>query len=195
MLRERRPRRAQRGDLGRHALVVVGIAAGTLALGKAQAATDSPATAEESRPLGRSATAPTLISAGATLDQSPSRAESRGREDVSRPSRSVLLRRLSSTARAGGSDGWYVGMAGITLALAICGGVVAVARRFSSQVAAGEIRVVSRVSLSPKHTVYLLRVGRRALLVGAGPQGAPSLISELQDLAEIEPNPHQGEEA
>jgi len=86
-------------------------------------------------------------------------------------------------------------MAGITLALAICGGVVAVARRFSSQVAAGEIRVVSRVSLSPKHTVYLLRVGRRALLVGAGPQGAPSLISELQDLAEIEPNPHQGEEA
>jgi len=86
-------------------------------------------------------------------------------------------------------------MSGITLALAICGGVVVAARRFSSQGAAGEIRVVSRVSLSPKHTVYLLRVGRRVLLVGAGPQGAPSLISELDDLAEIEPNPHRGEEA
>jgi len=86
-------------------------------------------------------------------------------------------------------------MAGITLALAVCGGAVAAARRFSSQGAMGEIRVVSRVSLSPKHTVYLLRVGRRVLLVGAGPQGAPSLISELDELAEIEPDPRQGEEA
>ena len=40
---------------------------------------------------------------------------------------------------------------------------------------------VSRVSLSPKHSVYLLRAGRRLLLVGAGPQGAPALISELDD--------------
>jgi len=86
-------------------------------------------------------------------------------------------------------------MAGITLVLAVCGGVVAAARRFSSQGAAGEIRVVSRVSLSPKHTIYLLRVGRRVLLVGAGPQGAPSLISELDELAEIEPDLRQGEEA
>jgi flagellar biogenesis protein FliO len=86
-------------------------------------------------------------------------------------------------------------MGGITLALTVCGGVVAAARRFSSQGAVGHVRVVSRVSLSPKHTVYLLRVGRRMLLVGAGPQGAPSLISELDDLAEIEPDPLQGAEA
>jgi flagellar protein FliO/FliZ len=195
MLQACRPRRALGEVLGLAALAAVGVAAGTLALGKAQAAADSPAAGEELRPLGRSAAAPTLTAGGATLDQSPSRAGPRDREDVSRPSRSFLLRRLSGTARAGGSDGWYLGMAGITLALAVCGGIVAVARRFSSQGPAGEIRVVSRVSLSPKHTVYLLRVGRRVLLVGAGPQGAPSLISELEDLAEIEPNPHQGAEA
>ena len=53
------------------------------------------------------------------------------------------------------------------------------------------MQVVGRVSLSPKHTVYLLRVGRRVLLVGAGPQGSPSLISELDDLAEIEPTHRQ----
>jgi len=169
-------------------LVAIGIAAGTLAI-EARAATDSPGGPEGSQPLNRSAAAPTPTSAGAIDDRSPSRAEG------SRPSRSLLLRRLLSAARAGGSDGWYMGMAGITLALAVCGGVVAVARRFSSQGAAGAIRVVSRVSLSPKHTVYLLRVGRRVLLVGAGSQGAPSLISELDDLAEIEPNPRQGEEA
>jgi hypothetical protein len=51
------------------------------------------------------------------------------------------------------------------------------------------------MSLSPKHTVYLLRVGRRVLLVGAGPQGAPALISELDDLDEATLDPRRGEEA
>jgi flagellar biogenesis protein FliO len=86
-------------------------------------------------------------------------------------------------------------MAGITLVLAVCGVVVAAVRRLSSQGPAAAIRVVSRLSLSPKHSVYLLRVGRRVLLVGAGPQGAPTLISELDDLTEIEPNPRAGEES
>jgi flagellar biogenesis protein FliO len=86
-------------------------------------------------------------------------------------------------------------MAGIMLAVAACGGVVAAARRFSSQNAAGELRVISRVSLSPRHTVYLMRVGRRVFLVGAGPQGAPALISELDELVEIEPGPREGEAA
>ncbi len=86
-------------------------------------------------------------------------------------------------------------MAGITLVLAVCGGIVAAGRRFLPQGAAGGLQVVGRVSLSPKHSVYLLRVGRRVLLVGAGPQGAPSLISELDDLAEIEPNPRPGRRA
>jgi len=195
MLQACRSRRALRAGLGLLALLAIGGAAGTFALEEARAATDSPAASEGLRPLGQSAAAPFPTSAGAIDDPSPSRVESRGRADVSRPSRSVLLRRFSSPAWASGSDGWYLVMSGITLALAICGGVVVAARRFSSQGAAGEIRVVSRVSLSPKHTVYLLRVGRRVLLVGAGPQGAPSLISELDDLAEIEPNPHRGEEA
>jgi len=85
-------------------------------------------------------------------------------------------------------------MIGITLALAICGGAVSVGRRFLPQVAGGGLQVVGRLSLSPKHTVYLLRVGGRVLLVGAGPQGAPALISELDDLAEVAPDPPRGEE-
>jgi hypothetical protein len=51
------------------------------------------------------------------------------------------------------------------------------------------------VSLSPKHSVYLLRVGRRVLLVGAGPQGPPALISELDDLTEIPPDPSREDES
>ena len=75
------------------------------------------------------------------------------------------------------------------LALAVCGGICAGARRFLPRGTAGAVQVVGRVSLSPKHTVYLLRVGRRVLLVGTGPQAAPSLISELDDYPEPEPLP------
>jgi flagellar protein FliO/FliZ len=78
--------------------------------------------------------------------------------------------------------------------LAVCGGIIAAGRRFLPQGAGVGMQVVGRVSLSPKHSVYLLRVGRRVLLVGAGPQGSPSLISELDDLAEIDTHPPQGEE-
>jgi flagellar protein FliO/FliZ len=85
-------------------------------------------------------------------------------------------------------------MVGITLALAVCGGIYAVCRRFLPQSAAGAVCVVSRVSLSPKHSVYMLRIGRRVLLVGTGPQGAPSLIAELDDLPGVEPNLGQGGE-
>jgi flagellar biogenesis protein FliO len=83
---------------------------------------------------------------------------------------------------------------GITLTLAVCGGIIAASRRFLPQGAGGGLQVIARLSLSPKHTVYLLRVGKRVILVGAGPQGAPALISELDDLAEIEPHPPQGQE-
>ena len=85
-------------------------------------------------------------------------------------------------------------MIGVTLTLAVLGGIVAASRRFLPQPAGVGMQVVGRVSLSPRHTVYMLRVGRRVLLVGAGPQGSPSLISELDDLGEIESEPPQGEQ-
>ncbi len=82
---------------------------------------------------------------------------------------------------------------GITVLLAVCGGVAAVARRGSTRGGSAAITVVSRTHLSPKHSVYLLRVGRRSLLVGTGPQGAPVLIGELDELADIAPEPLPGE--
>ena len=59
----------------------------------------------------------------------------------------------------------------------------------------GRLQVISRVGLSPKHTVYLLRAGGRVLLVGTGPQGAPSLISELDEVPQVEPAIGQGDVA
>ena len=79
-------------------------------------------------------------------------------------------------------------MACLALVLAVCGGIAVAARRLGPRAAAGAVEVVGRVSLSPKHSVYLLRVGRRVLVVGAGPQGPPALIAELEDVPRHRPH-------
>ena len=86
-------------------------------------------------------------------------------------------------------------MAGLALVLAVCGGIAVAARRLVPRAAAGSIEVVGRVSLSPRHSVFLLRVGRRTLVVGAGPQGPPALITELEDIPQGPAKPHQGVES
>jgi flagellar biogenesis protein FliO len=173
---------------------VVWFGAATFARETVRASTDSPPMSPVARLPGRSATVAIGTSAKVADNLPSPGAESPERTDASRPAREVLLRRLASNARPSGSDGWYLGMAAITLALALCGGIVAAARRLSSQSAVSEIRVIARACLSPRHTVYLLRVGRRVMMVGAGPQGAPSLICELNDHLDVEPNSRQGEE-
>lgn len=100
--------------------------------------------------------------------------------------------RLARTETSEGPDRSWWGMAGITAILAASGGVYATCRRFLPASAAGAMQVVGRMSLSPKHSVYVLRVGRRVLLVGTGPQGAPSLITELDELPDVEPDLPRG---
>ena len=89
-------------------------------------------------------------------------------------------RRASSTSGA-----WWGGPAGVVLALAVLGGVSVAARRFRGSAAAdtGSLRVVGRAALSPRHAVYLLKIGERTLVVGTGPQGAPSLLGEWPEAA------------
>jgi flagellar biogenesis protein FliO len=88
---------------------------------------------------------------------------------------------------AEGAGGWWFGTAGIALALALCGGISLATRRGWPQGhAGGLLRVVGRASLSSKHTVHLLSVGGRVLIVGTGPQGAPSLLGELTDPVDLQ---------
>ncbi len=81
---------------------------------------------------------------------------------------------------------WW-GAAAITAALAVCGGMLTIYRRLFPATGAGAMQVVGRMSLSPRHNVYVVRVGTRMLLVGTGPQGAPSLITELDESRESGP--------
>jgi hypothetical protein len=98
------------------------------------------------------------------------------------PPRTSLARRGGERPEASG--GWWHGTAGIALALAVCGAISVATRgrwRWPRVHAAGTLRVVGRTSLSPRHTVHLLSIGDRVLIIGTGPQGAPSLLGELTD--------------
>jgi hypothetical protein len=187
----RRPRALLRAALGLAVLLALGFAVDALILVRARVRADGSAA------IGVQALAVPTAAAKAIGTPSSLQAhqESRTLEDELRGSRPSPLRRLSKAARPGGSDVWSLAMIGITLALAVCGGLIAAGRRFLPQGAGGGVKVIGRVSLSPKHSVYLLEVGRRRLLVGAGPQGAPALISELDDFAEIAGNTPAGVES
>src|SRR6185312_1650201 len=83
------------------------------------------------------------------------------------------------------NGGWWLGTAGIAAALAVFGGVSVASKRFLPSRDSGPFQVVGRSALSPKHSVYLLRVGDRVLILGAGPQGPPSTLGEVTDPAEL----------
>jgi len=48
----------------------------------------------------------------------------------------------------------------------------------------GALRVISRLRLGARHEILLLKVGERALVIGAGPRGL-STLSEFTDPAEV----------
>ena len=86
-------------------------------------------------------------------------------------------------------------MAGVAVLLVLGGGIAAAARRFAPVAEQGPCRLSRGSAFRPKHTIYLLRAGGRVLLVGTGPQGAPSLITELDEMPQIGAAAGQGDEA
>jgi len=109
----------------------------------------------------------------------------------SKPARATGLPWMRGGTGVTGSDNWGASTACLALVLAVCGGLAVAARRLGPRAPNSPVQVVSRVSLSPKHSVYLLRVGRRVLVVGAGPQGPPALITELVDEPQEPPAPQR----
>ncbi len=93
---------------------------------------------------------------------------------------------LNRSGRVGmSSDHWPATLA-VVLALVLLGAIGLASRKFRPATERGPLQVVGRAALSPKHAVYLLRVGDRVLIVGAGTQGPPALLGELNDPDELE---------
>jgi flagellar biogenesis protein FliO len=91
----------------------------------------------------------------------------------------------AGSSRTESTGGWWITPVGLAAALAVFGGLSLASKRFLPNRESGPIQVVGRSSLSPKHSVYLLRVGERVLIVGTGPQGAPATLGEVTDPAEL----------
>jgi flagellar biogenesis protein FliO len=124
----------------------------------------------------------------ARADRSPPTAAIGASDAIERaplPQRGESTRGATTATR--GSSAWWIATVGIAAALAVFGAVSLASRRFLPQHGTSPLRVVGRTSLSPKHTVYLLQAGDRVLIVGTGPQGAPSLLGELEEPEEPEP--------
>lgn len=106
----------------------------------------------------------------------------------SRPARSVseAMRRADAVTTP-----WYrSGLGALAVVLAIVGLLAWVIRRWlpSTRLTdAGGLRVVGRASVTPKHSVVLLRVGRRYVLVGvSGERMTPlSEVSDPDEVAEL----------
>jgi flagellar biogenesis protein FliO len=81
--------------------------------------------------------------------------------------------------------GWELSLMLLGL-VALLGIVAAAARKLAPIHSTAAARVVGRIPLSPKHALYLLEIGDRRLLLGTGPQAAPSLITELEPDSTLE---------
>jgi flagellar biogenesis protein FliO len=84
------------------------------------------------------------------------------------------------------SGGWWFSTAGIVAVLAVLGVGSLAAKRWKLVPGreTSALEIVGRTFLTSKHAVYLVRAGGRTLLIGTGPQGAPSLLGELPCEAE-----------
>lgn len=98
------------------------------------------------------------------------------------PTREEASRRSLVLPESSGSGTWWFGSGGVALALAGAGWASVAARKHrpgQTPTGVAGLKVVGRTSLSPRHQIYLLKAGDRVLIVGTGPQGAPSLLGEL----------------
>ncbi len=130
-----------------------------------------------SPPAARSADGPTDPAViRASLDAKEQRVPARGE-------------RRGPTIKGQSGAGWWFVPVGITAALAVFGGISLASKRFGLNLGlpgdSGPLRVVGQARLSPKQSVYLVRVGDRVLILGTGPQGAPTPLGEVTDPAEL----------
>jgi flagellar biogenesis protein FliO len=183
-------RRTRVAGLGLALLLAAGFAADAMVLLAARAEAEAPSIAKRPETVADSTRYPRLNVASAPR----ATAQPVSRESSSGPARLVFWQGFSETTQPVRRTSWSLGVLALTLALAVCGAIATVVRRLLPSNAPAGATVISRMCLSPKHTIYLVQIGQRILVVGTGPQAAPALLSELDDLSLPAPNLTRGGE-
>jgi flagellar biogenesis protein FliO len=170
-------RRTRIAGLGLALLLVAGFAADAIVLVAAKADDQSPDVAGGQEAHSRS-TPPRTLDASLAPEAVTKPTD---RESSPGPARLAFWHRYSQSGQSVRQDNWSLGILAITLALAGCGGIATAVRRFLVRNASAGTTLISRVCLSPKHSIHLVQIGRRVLLIGTGPQAAPTLLGEFDD--------------
>jgi flagellar biogenesis protein FliO len=183
-------RRVRIAGMGLALLLAGGFAADAIVLVAVRAEDQTPEDARGQEAYVRSTQRRTLDAAPArqavTVSASP--------ESSPGLARLAFWQRNSQTSQPARHDSWSLGILAITLALAVCGGIATAVRRFLVPNASAGTTLISRICLSPKHSIHLVQIGQRVLLIGTGPQAAPSLLTEFDDPSVPRPNSSRGGE-
>jgi flagellar biogenesis protein FliO len=105
-------------------------------------------------------------------------------DDPVPPTRHPISRTDSASqtkTKSSSTLGFWLSTGGIAAALAIFGAISLTAKKVRPASDSPSLRVVGRTSLSPRQSVYLVRVGERTLILGAGSQGPPTLLGEFTE--------------
>lgn len=95
-----------------------------------------------------------------------------------------LLAKDPETDDSGGREGWLKLAAALVLVVGVLLGLQWYLKRFRGGAVSrgnGEMEIVARRGLSPKHQLLLVRVEGRRLLIGMGPEGLSTLADFTPD--------------
>lgn len=127
-----------------------------------------------------------LAAAPAALAQ-PEPAEDPATRPVRKAAQTGIEQESLSRDAAGDGSGWARTLLALGLVVALVFVVRHVLRRFGPGAPAGNrraVQVVSRVSVSPRQQLVLVRLGERLLLIGSGADGMRTL-AEVTDPDEV----------
>ncbi len=109
-------------------------------------------------------------------------------DDTARGFRRKLGLTRTPTTDAPSAAPWYrTGGGALVVVLVLVGVLFAVVRKWSPSVRGGEsgvMKVVSRTALSPRHSLALVHLGRRLVLVGISPDRVDA-VTEVTDAEEV----------
>lgn len=80
---------------------------------------------------------------------------------------------------------WSIPIAALALAGLGVTSLIQQRRRRATAPGSPPLQVVHQTRLGPRHSLYIVRLGNRTLLVGAGAQGAPTLLTECESSVEL----------